>query len=359
MKIVWDNTDEYLYGTTPKIKKLIKRSTKIASFDLDQTLITCKSNKKFPIDEDDWKFMYEQVPDILKNYVKEGYLFVIVSNQAGLKNEKQKNQWMTKLENIIEELDLECMVLCSTGKNKYRKPSISFREEFFPKELDDTSFYCGDACGREDDHADTDLKFALNMKVKFITPEHCFLDKKNKYPKKIDYPVNVNKCESKESDYKFKPSKKREMIIMVGYPASGKSYVSKELEKKYKYVIINQDDLKTKAKCIKMAKEKLEEKKSIIIDATNPSKKSREEWIEIGNKYKCEIKFIVMESSLELSKHNNYYRNATSDRGVIPDIAYNLYKSKYEEPDSEEECDEIIECICGSPNDERYYRYFF
>ena len=35
-------------------------STKIAAFDLDYTLIKPKSNKLFPKDKDDWKFLYEK-----------------------------------------------------------------------------------------------------------------------------------------------------------------------------------------------------------------------------------------------------------------------------------------------------------
>lgn len=45
------------------------------------------------------------------------------------------------------------------------------------------SFYCGDAAGRKDgkkkDFSDSDLKFALNVGVKFLTPQNLFLgDKK-------------------------------------------------------------------------------------------------------------------------------------------------------------------------------------
>lgn len=44
-----------------------------------------------------------------------------------------------------------------------------------------TSFYCGDAAGRKGpvkDFTDSDLKFALNLKLKFYTPDQLFLDKK-------------------------------------------------------------------------------------------------------------------------------------------------------------------------------------
>ena len=41
---------------------------KIAAFDLDYTLIKPKSGKKFPIDKNDWEWMYSNVPNKLKEY---------------------------------------------------------------------------------------------------------------------------------------------------------------------------------------------------------------------------------------------------------------------------------------------------
>lgn len=42
------------------------------------------------------------------------------------------------------------------------------------RELDvDSSFYVGDAAGRAGDHAGTDRKFAVNLALRFQTPEVC------------------------------------------------------------------------------------------------------------------------------------------------------------------------------------------
>ncbi len=46
------------------------------------------------------------------------------------------------------------------------------------------SFYCGDAAGRPKtetrpkDFSDSDIKFAANVGLKFLTPEELFLDEK-------------------------------------------------------------------------------------------------------------------------------------------------------------------------------------
>ena len=41
---------------------------KFACFDLDYTLIKPKSGKKFPVDKNDWEWMYPNVPNKLREY---------------------------------------------------------------------------------------------------------------------------------------------------------------------------------------------------------------------------------------------------------------------------------------------------
>ncbi len=58
------------------------------------------------------------------------------------------------------------------------------------------------------------------------------------------------------------------MVICVGSPGSGKStFVNTFFAD---YVRINNDDLKTKEKCMKACEQNLKEKKSVIVDNTNP-----------------------------------------------------------------------------------------
>lgn len=59
-------------------------TTKVAAFDLDHTLITPKSSSKFPKDANDWKFMYAEVPAMLKRLSISGYNIVIFTNQRNI-----------------------------------------------------------------------------------------------------------------------------------------------------------------------------------------------------------------------------------------------------------------------------------
>jgi bifunctional polynucleotide phosphatase/kinase len=73
----------------------------------------------------------------------------------------------------------------STHLDKYRKPSIYFWDLFLHRcesPIDyEKSFYCGDCAGRlynpttkVPDYKDSDLKFAINAGLKFLTPEELF-----------------------------------------------------------------------------------------------------------------------------------------------------------------------------------------
>jgi len=167
----------YLYG----YHKNYIYHNKVAIFDLDDTLIKTASGKIFAANKDDWKF-HQNVVATLKKYNTENYSIIIVSNQAGLKNETKINEWIHKLDNIIKTLNIPIMIFASFSHDEYRKPLPTFytiiKQKFKTNGVDIVeSFYCGDACGRINDHSDTDLKFALNCQIPFYTPEHIFLQK--------------------------------------------------------------------------------------------------------------------------------------------------------------------------------------
>ena len=223
----------------------------------------------------------------------------------------------------------------------------------------DATFYCGDCAGRKFDRTDTDYKFALNCVINFKTPEDVFEGKLSVIPK-INYPVlpGLNDEQHFTILNSFKPANK-EIIIMIGYQGSGKSFLSKEISKKFGYAVINQDMLKTKQKCMALVKGLINNQKNIIIDSTNPDKKSRELWIDIAKNNKYTTRAILMTTAINIAKHNNHYRNLTTNCKLVPSVAYNIYKSKYQEPVEAEGFLEIIKSTSRPPEDFSYYYYMF
>ncbi len=77
----------------------------------------------------------------------------------------------------------------------YRKPHPgmwSLYQDLYPLVPASLEFYCGDAAGRPNDHADTDRRWALNLNIDFFLPEQLFFEEALQQPdlsflkKKVD-----------------------------------------------------------------------------------------------------------------------------------------------------------------------------
>jgi bifunctional polynucleotide phosphatase/kinase len=349
--ISWTNND-YLYGVTSNFEY----KENIAAFDIDGTIITTKSNRVFPKDEFDWKFLYNTSINKLQEYYENNYCIIFISNQGGLKSIEKKESWKRKMEVIVKEINLPICIFASTENYIYRKPFPTIWKiiKSNTKISKKNSFYCGDAAGREKDHNDTDYKFALNCKTSFMVPEECFLENPLKEIEKKT--INYSDIETLplETDYIFYPRKSKELIIMVGYPGSGKSTIANNY---LDYIIINQDSLKTKKKCLETIEKNMILDKNIVIDNMNYTKEKRKEFINIAKKYNYCSRAIFLETSYELSKHNMLYRYYITNGEIkrVPDLVYRIF----EVPEIEEGFYKIDKVTPYKLEDETYKYYFY
>ncbi len=347
----WKRTSDYLIGNHGKHK--IDRKNSYAMFDLDGTLIKPSSGARFPKNKDDWEFM-PNVEDVLSKYTETETHVLIVTNQSKLKTDQQIEDFQYKIEKIIDSLKMNSLVIyVSISNSKYRKPCTAFWDEFLHVINKKKIFYCGDACGRKGDHADTDYKFSHNIGIKFYTPEHVFLKEPNNIGK-IIYPdlesIKIGK-------YDFH-TKSKDFTIITGMPGSGKSYFCDEYLSDY--TVISRDNLKTLKKCLDATKTSLENKEKIVIDNTNPSKEARIDFINIAKKYNRKIRSIYFNTDKNISKHNNIYRSVLTDRKIVPDIAYRVYAKQFCKPSKDEGFDELIETdfqLDSKISD--YFKYFY
>lgn len=131
-------------------------SPKIASFDLDNTVVETSSGKRFATGPTDWKIM-RGVTEKLKSHSKQGYKVVLLSNQLGIsKGKPTKDDFKQKVEDIAARLQVPLVLMAATTKSKYRKPCTGMWDHLIKfenaaVEVDmKSSFYVGDAAGRED-----------------------------------------------------------------------------------------------------------------------------------------------------------------------------------------------------------------
>ncbi|KAH8549917.1 polynucleotide kinase 3 phosphatase-domain-containing protein [Umbelopsis sp. PMI_123] len=334
--------------------------TKIAAFDLDGTLILTASGRAFAKDENDWKWFHTSVPKKLESLHNEGYAVTILSNQNGLKSPAKVESFKRKIANILSQLSIPIRLIAAMKKDIYRKPATGMWD-LLQKEINGKidlgeSFYIGDAAGRAEgwkhkakkDHSCGDRKFADNISIEFHTPEEYFL---KEAPNKFSWGGFDPKKTPTEGPL-FSPSdtplipegEGQEVIVFVGYPASGKSTFAHKHLVPNGYVYVNQDTLKTRDNCIAACKAALREGKSVVIDNTNANKETREYYVKAAKSSNVKIRCFWFTAPKELAQHNNIYRAYhASDRGreLLPGMVFDSFSKKFQEPMLSEGFEEI------------------
>lgn len=276
----------------------LKSFSKIASFDYDHTLVRPLENRKFPKDENDYMWLLPTIPDVLQNLYSEGYLVVIFTNQS--------KEWKKKhITNSLSVLQIPILVMIAFDEKLYKPNKHLFNSlgEFLDI-LTTESFFVGDALGREGDFSDSDLQFAKNVGLKIYSPEEFF------------------KIENKKISIEIF---EKEVVIMVGYPGSGKSTICSEYFSNYG--ICSGDELKTVPKLIKKAVQFINTGKSVVIDATNSSKEKRKKYVDLALLHNYSVRCIWVNTDQITSYDRNRKRT-----NVVPKIAYSVYNKHFEEP---------------------------
>lgn len=283
---------------------------KMAAFDYDWTLVSPKNGKTFPSNIDDWEWLYPTIPEKIKNYYDDGFMIVIFTNQS-------KNWKHEQIKLVASSLDIPIFIVVATEKCDY-KPNPKLFNLFIGsnKIKKDKSFFIGDAIGRTSDFSDSDKVFAENIGIPCYCPEQVFHTK----TEIIEIPI-------------IPLSDEKQIIIMMGFPGSGKSTIAQNICKNKSFVYIAGDIYKTSTKMIKASLLHISDNKSIVFDATNSSSKKRNEYIEFGKKYNYKIICIHISTPLEIAYKQNKLRNYEK---YVPKIAYSVYSKYYEQPNEKE-----------------------
>lgn len=366
---------------------------KVAAFDMDSTLITTKTRAKFPKSPGDWRLLNSKIAVNFLKLASEGFTCVIFTNQAGIGNGRIDASFIkTRLEGIIAALKTPVCAFVATGKDNFRKPATGMWDLFAHlqggmDQIDiQNSFYVGDAAGRPArpgcaaDFSDSDLRFSINIGLPFRTPEQHFMEKPEEAvstevlsgfdPRKLirsdsqtvflDETTDMDQllydivspsevaadilAGSSQSEY---GPERQIMILMHGFPASGKTlFVERHLIPRG-YVWINNDTMHTFSRCAKATREGLVRGKSVVIDNTNPNRTSRAKYIEIARSVNANMKVIALKmcTSRELSEHLNIVRERASMGvvGHVPVVAYHAYAKRKVDPETDEGIDSVGE----------------
>lgn len=280
---------------------------KLAIFDIDWTIIKPKNGNTFPKNKDDWQWLVPSVLETIEGYHTEGYKIVFLTDQS-------KTWKVEMIEDVISYFSFEVTIIISMSKSTH-KPNTSLFYSHITEPFDKkTSFYVGDALGRDEDWSSVDKDIAIKIGVDYYSPEDIFPIDDNE-----EYWVN-------SVDYK-------EIIIMVGYQGSGKSTLSQQIATE-DYKVISGDKYNTPEKMIKEATKYIAEK-SIIFDATNATIEKRAKYIAFAQEYKVPIRCIWINVNIDIAIQRIAQR-VLNGGSKVPKIALYKLRKSFEEPTEEE-----------------------
>ncbi|MCJ1379392.1 hypothetical protein MMC17_002493 [Xylographa soralifera] len=365
-------------------------SLTVSGTEQDSTLIRTSSGNVFGRDPADWQWWDPSVPGKLKKLYDDGYLVVVLSNQGGISlrsdpktvkaDQKRLTQFKAKVSYVFEHIDFPVSIYAATARDQYRKPRVGMWKELLEDyDLDEGdgpdmggSIFVGDAAGRrgkgdaKGDHSSSDRGFASNIGISFMTPEEYFLGEEpqpfqHTFDPRIylDNDATINPLQLGEkispvqpliqgTPVEFKRINKLDVVVFCGSPGAGKSTFYWNKLQLVGYERVNQDTLKTRDKCLKVAFDSLSSGRSVAVDNTNADPGTRACWVELAQKIGVPVRCIFFTATTKLCEHNDTVRALNigalnpERRTILPHSAFSSYAARFVAPGLEEGFQDIV-----------------
>jgi len=325
----------------------------------------------------------------LKELANKNVKIVVFTNQKGYGGKPTKDL-TDRIDKLQKSAGVPLLVLAALGDDTFRKPCVESWKHMVmnangglvPSLAE--CLFVGDAAGRpatkkpsvKKDFSDTDLKFALNLGLRFQTPEEFFIGPEcaeaigRPYPTTFSFDPRVlgsQTVNKGSSATKVGPSGSPELVLVVGPPGAGKS--SLVLSTFPEYVRANQDALKTKDKCLKAVSEALKSGKSAIVDNQNKDKATRKAYLDAAKAAGVASRAVLLDVPKELCFHLNRYRSINTRSPEhraesVPALVIHSYFKSVEPPTKEEGFADVLKislddfCFRGSSEDLALVRSF-
>jgi bifunctional polynucleotide phosphatase/kinase len=264
----------------------------VAGFDFDGTLVKPREGRRFPKDRADWRWARWGVPARIRDLATEGWTIMIITDQT-------KDWKGDMIQDVITALGVQVTLLVQRTTKK-PDTSLVLAGGVVP------SFYVGDAAGRPGDWSDCDKQFAQNLGVPFHTPEEFFASEPQR--RRI-----------------VQRGAENEVLVMVGYPASGKSTLARTLEAESGYIRVDGDEMPTATAMVRYAKRY--PGRAIIFDSTGGTVARRAQFIDWAKSEGRPVRIVWVTTDIDTAMDWNALRS-----NPIPAVAYYTYRKHFEPP---------------------------
>lgn len=326
---------------------MLNHSSAVAAYTLNDVLV--KPNT--------WTLKYDNIERRLKKLYLKKYKIALFINRV-IVNKATLQTFKEKIETFLNRLGIPIQVFICSSESKYKKP-IPFMWHAMAENFNDNITLEPDRCYYIGSSFDlTDRLFAVNLGIKFSTSEEFF----NRQPVSMpQMPAFNPKDVPDEIIFSLVVSGVQEVILMVGRPSSGKTFVYKTYLQDYHYSYV--DGGGGENTVAKLQSFLQTTKRSVFIDGLNPSKAIREKYIKIANEFHVPCRCFLMEVCRAQAKHINKIRELCgakirSNLNVLLD----KYELVYETPELKEGFSTVVVVpfVPRYENDEqkKLYRYF-
>lgn len=341
----WDALREVLIYTPPQIPS----NSKIAGFSLIGTLVNITGNPA----RCRWDLAFKAVPEKLKRLYRDDYKIVVLTDNV-LNENLNMLKFKTKISRFMRRINVPMQVFMSLGDYTTKKPAPGlwhlFRERHQEPIDYRMSFFVGNhagrvenwAAGKRSDSTSVDRYFAVNAGLRFVTPEEFFLQApiaRYRFPE--FYPSEFIAMHS-FINYSTVISETQEILVLVGPPNSGKSWLCRRhlVPAGYIHMSIN-SMIKGRRNC-KAIRDHLQKGKSVVIDGMNPSIKSREVYVRLAKNCKVKIRCIHMCCPKLQLIHNRRFRELCEKKVDLNEAErMQFFDNNFQRPDVNEGFSEV------------------
>lgn len=369
--------------------------TRVAMFDLDDTLVVANHRPKSTSDFTFMPHIKEHLMELIELGV--AIVVVTNQGGIAHGNSKIVPRIATIMQNIASFLHLDdgpksgilqCYI--AGAHDIYRKPMTGLFERYiwptFPKVK--TWGFVGDAAGRPGDFSSTDRKFAYNIdlifqylrthattdesllrlvqtvypdgqplngesadrpRLSFQVPEECFAEGQpapdtrprewwgfypGGYLKTLDSKEGQRKLSLQLAKIQKEASKGLTAVVMIGAQGSGKSSIALKIAEKIKGTPVSRDNYATQAKFIEQAQKLVRAGRSVVLDATHPTRVSRGAVaVAVMSSVKANLIYVHVNTPRNIAFHLNQVRLWKAGN-YVPEAAHHKFYNEFQAPES-------------------------